>query len=76
MQGGRSYGVLKKPRLIIKNGVITKDMNLGDKGQVLVIATIEAERKQELADYREITFKTIRVRNMELLNSKPKEKRL
>ena len=75
MESGRSFGTLKKPRLIIKNSPLTKDMNCGDKGQLLAMASIEGERKQELSDYREIIFKTIKVGNIELLNNKSKPKR-
>lgn len=71
MEGGRSFGVLKKSRLILENSnPIAKKMQFGEIGNILARGIIIGERREELSDYREIIFRTIKFNSYEDLANK------
>jgi len=71
MQGSRTLQPIIKPRIILdKSFPITRELEVGDKGQVLITGVIDSERIDTQPDGTEIFIKTIRLENVELITNK------
>jgi hypothetical protein len=60
-----------KTNLILNNLFsVVKNLNVGDKGQMLVKGIIESEELKNIFDDRQEYFKTILVKTAEVVNNK------
>lgn len=72
MWQSRERIIKKKPKIILDNArfPITSELNLGDKGQLLMQAQIDAERLEFQEDDVERIIKTVRTISIKLLDNK------
>jgi len=73
MQGSRYFPIRRKARIIIdKSFPVFNDLEMGDKGQVLIDGVIEGERLEEQDDGTELYLKMIKFFDAQLTGVKPK----
>ena len=72
MYESRATIIKKKPKIILDNVrfPITESLNLGDRGQLLMQAEIDAERLEFQEDGNEREIKTVRAISIKLLDNK------
>ncbi len=71
MQESRALIVKRKPRIILDTSFPIKDkLKIGDKGQMVITGTIEAERFIN-EDDTDFLVKTILIEKAELVENKP-----
>ena len=70
MQGNRTLATRKKSRIIVdKSFPVYSQLNVGDSGQAIIQGIIDGERLDMIDDIEQ-SIKTIRIKNMELINNK------
>lgn len=72
MWESRATLIKKKPKIILDNRQfpVTAGLNLGDKGQLILTGSIDAERLEFQEDDNERIIKTVRVIGIELLQNR------
>lgn len=71
MQGNRAFIIKRKPRVILdKSFAITKKLDVGDKGQLLINGIVEEERLEFQEDGVERFVKTIRLLKAEEIDER------
>ena len=65
--------IRKKPKIILDNAQfpVAAGLSLGDKGQLQMQVSVDAERLEFQEDDVERVIKTVRVLNIKLLENKP-----
>lgn len=71
MQTNRAIIIKKRP-IIVLDGTfpVAKQLNVGDKGQLLFTGLIEGERKEFQEDDVEHFIKTVRMLKFEIINQR------
>ena len=71
MQSSRDFFTLKKPKLTLtKSFVITKNLEIGQIGQLRLSGVVESEHINEIDNGNEYLTKTIFVDRLNLVNQK------
>ena len=71
MEGGRSFTVRNKPRVILdKRFPFVESLQVGDKGQIKAGLEVESERMQEDPDGNEVKMVTLLISKAELIEQK------
>lgn len=73
MEANRSLNLIKKPRVILNDKfAFTKDLNIGDTGQIELTGTKDAERMELEADDVERIVSTVKILDIKIITQKTK----